>query len=89
MKFMLYRQTIVIDYVTISIFYETDVQIEQFKLNGVSDELRKNITQIVIADDKYNVFSNGIFFDFTSHPTLNEKYMGNLFFTITDKGTKL
>jgi len=75
-----YIWKIVIDYVTVSIFYETDVQVEQFKLNGVSDELRKNITQIVIADDKYNVFSNGIFFDFTSHQTLNEKYRGNLFF---------
>ena len=69
-----------IDYVTVSIFYETDVQVEQFKLNGVSDELRTNITQIVIADDKYNVFSNGVSCDFTSHQTLDEKYRGNLFY---------
>lgn len=65
---------------SVHIFYETDAQIEIHSTDGVSESLRKKISDIVKPHDKYNVFPNGVSCVFTSHQTLDEKYSGSMFY---------
>lgn len=65
---------------SVHIFYETDAQIEMHNADGVSDALRKKISDIVKLHDKYNVFPKGVSCIFTSHQTLDEKYSGSMFY---------
>lgn len=65
---------------SVHIFYETDAQVEAHARDGVSEELRRRITDIVRLDDKYGVFDQGVSCVFTSHQTLDEKYKGSMFY---------
>lgn len=71
---------IVFEFTNISVFYETDEQVKHFEEIGLSDAIREKFSEILKANDKYNVFKDGVCCLFTSRQTLNEKYQGNLFY---------
>ena len=65
---------------SVHVFYETDDQVETHASDGVSEGLRRQISDIMRSADRYGVFKDGVSCVFTSHQTLNEKYRGSMFY---------
>lgn len=71
---------IVVTFGAIHIFYETDKQVKEHEIDGVSEAFRQKCAEIIKKYDFFNTFSKCEACVFTSRQTLNEKYEGNMYY---------
>lgn len=71
---------VLLEFDHVIIFYYTDEQVNRFEEDGTSQALRQKCSEIVKQYDNYGVYPKGIYCEFCSKQTIDEKYCGNMFY---------
>lgn len=73
-----------LQYLSLHIFYETDLKITENAANGISASIETKCQKILQKYDTHRVWQNHKVCQFSSMETLNRDYKGNLFYYMQD-----